>query len=395
MARIMTITRSGMTPEAIEELISRRVEEALAAQEVNCNAGLLDEKQSQNRDDNDNESGGNRDHGNNNGDGNQNGGNEGARRNAPIARVCTYNDFLNCQPCNFSGTKGVVGLARWFEKIESVFHISNYASNSQVKFDTCTLLDGALTWCNSHVQTIGIDEAYEISWKDLMKLMIEELTLLCPRMVPEENDKIERFIWGFPDNIQGNVNSSKPVRLQDAIRMANGLMDQKVHVQNVAYAVTVGNIKKKGYARSALTVVAVQTPRKSPRGKPESSLCDYYLIGVSGSFQKGGNGNPDSNVVTSMFLLNNHYAYILFDSGADRSFVLTTFSALIDIPSTALDVSYIVELADGRIPNPTPLLGVFEAIEAAKISVKKTEDKSEEKRIEDVSIVRDFLEVFP
>ncbi|GJX23245.1 hypothetical protein Tco_0227690 [Tanacetum coccineum] len=83
-------------------------------------------------------------------------------------QLLTYKDFLNCQPHNFSGTEGVVGLARWFEKIESVFRISNCPSNSQVKFATCTLLDGALTWWNSHVQTIGIDESYEMSWKDLM-----------------------------------------------------------------------------------------------------------------------------------------------------------------------------------------------------------------------------------
>ncbi|GKC84079.1 hypothetical protein Tco_1139796 [Tanacetum coccineum] len=86
---IMTITRSGMTLEAIEELISWRVEEALAAQEANRNAGLIDENQTQNGDDNDNGSGGNRNHGNNNGDANQNGGNGGARRDAPVARVCT------------------------------------------------------------------------------------------------------------------------------------------------------------------------------------------------------------------------------------------------------------------------------------------------------------------
>nr|GFD17686.1 reverse transcriptase domain-containing protein [Tanacetum cinerariifolium] len=61
----------------------------------------------------------------------------------------------------------------------------------------------------------------------------------------------------------------------------------------------------------------------------------------------GGDGNPDSNVVTDTFLLNNLYVYILFDSGADRSFVLTMFSALIDIPPTVLDISYVVELADG------------------------------------------------
>ncbi|GJS35493.1 putative reverse transcriptase domain-containing protein [Tanacetum coccineum] len=219
----MTITRSGMTPEAIKELISQRVTKALAAQEVNHNVGLVVEGQIQNRDDYDNENGGNGNHGNNNGDGNQNGGNRGARRNAPVAKACTYKDFLNYQPRNFSGTEGVVGLARWFEKMEWVFRIRNCPPNSQ---------------------TIDIDEAYEMSWKDLMKLMIDvycprneiqkfenelwnlcikgtdvagytrrfqELTLLCPRMVPEENDKIERFIWGLPDNIQGNVTSSKPV----------------------------------------------------------------------------------------------------------------------------------------------------------------------------------------
>ncbi|GJU24077.1 hypothetical protein Tco_1162698 [Tanacetum coccineum] len=73
----------------------------------------------------------------------------------------------------------------------------------------------------------NIDEAYEMSWKDLMKLMIDVYCLRneIQKMVPVENKKIERFIWVQPDNIQGNVTSSKPVRLQDAIRMANGLMD--------------------------------------------------------------------------------------------------------------------------------------------------------------------------
>ncbi|GJT75707.1 hypothetical protein Tco_1042432 [Tanacetum coccineum] len=94
----------------------------------------------------------------------------------------------------------VIGLARRFKKTESMFRISNCPLNSQVKFATCTLLDGALP--RNEIQ----------------------------KMVPEENDKIERFIWGLPNNIQGNVTSSKPVRLQDAIRMANGLMDKKVRV---------------------------------------------------------------------------------------------------------------------------------------------------------------------
>ncbi|GJW62522.1 putative reverse transcriptase domain-containing protein [Tanacetum coccineum] len=66
-----------------------------------------------------------------------------------------------------------------------------------------------------------------------------------------------------------------------------------------------------------------------------------YVIG-------GGDANPGSNTVTGTFLLNNHHAYMLFDSGSDRSFVSNTFSALLDITPSALDVSYAVELADRR-----------------------------------------------
>ncbi|GKF48269.1 putative reverse transcriptase domain-containing protein, partial [Tanacetum coccineum] len=67
-----------------------------------------------------------------------------------------------------------------------------------------------------------------------------------------------------------------------------------------------------------------------------------YVIGRGGT-------NPDSNVVTGMFLLNNCYASMLFDSGANRSFVSSTFSALLDVVPSTLDTSYAVELADGRI----------------------------------------------
>ncbi|GKD15699.1 hypothetical protein Tco_1200106, partial [Tanacetum coccineum] len=112
-----------------------------------------------------------------------------------------------------------------FEKMESVIHISNYAIECQVKYATCTLLGGALKWWNSHVRTIGHDAAYEIS-------------------VPDEEDKVERFIWGIHDSIQGNVTSSKPTRLQEAIQIANSLMYQK----NVARAYTTGPREKKEYA---------------------------------------------------------------------------------------------------------------------------------------------------
>nr|GEX98621.1 putative reverse transcriptase domain-containing protein [Tanacetum cinerariifolium] len=59
----------------------------------------------------------------------------------------------------------------------------------------------------------------------------------------------------------------------------------------------------------------------------------------------------DSNVVTGMFLLNNCYASNLFDTGADRSFISTVFSSLINIVPTPLGNSYDVELADGLVES--------------------------------------------
>ncbi|GKA39858.1 hypothetical protein Tco_0732451 [Tanacetum coccineum] len=84
-------------------------------------------------------------------------------------RECTYKDFLNCMPLTFKGTKGVVVLSQWFEKMESVFHINNCAVENQVKFATCTFLRNALTWWNSHMKTVTQDLAYAMDWKALKR----------------------------------------------------------------------------------------------------------------------------------------------------------------------------------------------------------------------------------
>ncbi|GKC88876.1 putative reverse transcriptase domain-containing protein [Tanacetum coccineum] len=104
-----------------------------------------------------------------------------------------------------------------------------------------------------------------------------------------------------------------------------------------------------------------------------------YVVG-NAEKKRNASRDPDSNVVTGTFLLNNRYASILFETGADRSFISTAFSSLIDIALTPLENSYDVELADGKIVG---------------ISAKKEEDKLGGKQLEDVPIVRDFPEVFP
>ncbi|GKF81550.1 hypothetical protein Tco_0240152 [Tanacetum coccineum] len=89
-------------------------------------------------------------------------------------------------------------------------------------------------------------------------------------------------------------------------------------------------------------------------------------------------------MVTCTFLLNDHYACILFDSGAKKSFVSTAFSPFIDISPATLDTSYEVELADGKIVS-TNTVKDLKSLSCIK---------ADEKKLEDIPIVRDFSEVF-
>nr|GEX32731.1 putative reverse transcriptase domain-containing protein [Tanacetum cinerariifolium] len=465
-----------MTHEEIEDLVTRRVAEEIEAREAAMNLECLNE----NGDEQENKNGGNGGNGNGGNEGNENEGNEGNR------------DFLKCKPHTFLGTEGV---------------------------------DSVLTWWNSHKRTIRVDAAYAMKWAGLMKLMTEvycsrneiqkivtelwnltvkgndstsntqrfqELILLCTRMVPDEEDRVERFIGGLPDNIQGNVIAANPARLQDAIRIANQLMYKKLQ----GYAARSAESKRRmeirnqqgigsyecgrpGHFRKDCPKLRNQNCKNQTRSKSGNKTGNKtggnevttkaYVIG-------GGGTNPDSNVVTGTFLLNNCYASMLFDSGSDRSFMSTTFSALLNVAPSTLDTSYAIKLADGRVSETNIVfrgctlgllghsfnidlmpveLGSFDVIidmdwlakyhalivcdekvvfipygdelliirgnncdggsklniisctktqkyiqkgcqvYLAQVTSKKAKDKLEEKRLEDVSIVQEFLEVLP
>ncbi|GJZ45910.1 hypothetical protein Tco_0593506 [Tanacetum coccineum] len=139
-------------------------------------------------------------------------------REAHVARKCSNKEFMSCQPFNFKGTEGVVGLIRWFEQTGSVFLRSKCIEDCKVKFATGTLTKEALSWWNSFAQPIGIEEAYKITWF--------ELAVLCPTMVPNSEKLIEIFIGGLPRSIEGNVTASKPQTLEEAITITQRLMDQ-------------------------------------------------------------------------------------------------------------------------------------------------------------------------
>ncbi|GJT09212.1 putative reverse transcriptase domain-containing protein, partial [Tanacetum coccineum] len=173
----------------------------------------------------------------------------------------------------------------------------------------------------------------------------QELTLLCTKMVPKEEDKVEKYIGGLLDNIEGNVIATEPTRLQDAIRIANNLMDQKLkgyaikNAENKRRAYTVRNNVKRIWYVGAL---------------PYCSKCRLHHEGPCmvkcGYYKRVGHMTRDC-----------------------KAAVATT-------PQRALIV---------RIPYGDEML----IIEGD--GCNGGNDKSEEKRLEDVLIVRDFPEVFP
>nr|GEV07059.1 hypothetical protein [Tanacetum cinerariifolium] len=386
--KIMPVTRQGandtMTPESIQAMIDRAIQR-------NYTHTQNDASQS---------SGG------------------GLRWPVQPARVSSYTNFMKCQPLNFKGTEGVIGLTQWLEKMESVFHISDCAIDNQVKFATFTLLGAVLTWWNGHGQG-------------------KRCCRMCTKFLTDETEKVDKYISRLPDNIHGNVMYARPKTLDETIELANDLIDQKLCTyaerqnenkrktndssrnnqqphkkQNVGRAYTAGLSEKKVYTGDlplctkcnyhhtgqcapkcrkckryghTITDCRVNTNNNNNNNNnnninQKAGAC--YECGNIGHIKRNcpklkthGNGNengvaqgrayalggrdasPDSNVITGTFILNNRYAKILFDTGADRSFVYTTFSALINITPTTLENLYDLELADGKIIGVNTIIG--------------------------------------
>nr|GEY42435.1 putative reverse transcriptase domain-containing protein [Tanacetum cinerariifolium] len=341
---------------------------------------------------------------------------EGLRRPVQPARVCSYTDFMKCQPLNFKGTECVVRLSQWLENMESVFHISGCAIDNQVKFATCTLQGAALTWWNGHVRTLGHDAAYAMTWGTLKKKLMDkycpkgeikkleielwnpkvkrndvvaytqrfqELDSMCTKFLADETEKVGKYISGLPDNIHGNVMSARPKTLDGTIELANDLMDQKLRT----YAKRQNESKRKNHGNG------------SGKGIAQGRV---YALG-------GREASLDSNVITE-----NHYDVELADGkiigvntiirGCTLNFMNHPFNIdLMPVPLGSFDVIigmdwltkyHGVIICDEKIVQQK-YLSMGCDVFLANVTIKEAKGKSEEKRLEDVPIVRDFPEVFP
>nr|GEW87830.1 hypothetical protein [Tanacetum cinerariifolium] len=368
---------------------------------------------------------------------------------APVVRECTFARFMKCNPTVFHDTEGAVELRRWFEKTKSVFGISECAKGKKVKFAATTLQGTALPWGNDKVATMGLETVNQMPWTKMKQLMtaefcpieelqriehelwnlkvkeynifaytkrFNELALMCPRMVEPESVNVDAYIQGLTDNIKGEVTSSKPSNLNEAVRMAHKLMEQKSQARderilegkkrkclldhflcvNIVSLAMLVNVRLSATSVERLgTKQGIARKRMLPRVQMLSPSRLVMIVGP--------------NVFTSTFLLNNRYSSVLFDLGFDRSFVETRFSSMLDIDPVKIDASYEVELADGRVVSTNTVLKGFTLnlvnhlfeIDLMPIELGShlflahvMEKKSKEKRLEDVPITHDFPEVF-
>ncbi|GKC48653.1 putative reverse transcriptase domain-containing protein [Tanacetum coccineum] len=297
----------------------------------------------------------------------------------PEVRGCSYKEFMSCQPTNFKGTEGAVGLTRWFERSESVFLISKYDENDKVKYATSTLLDEELSWWNSVAQPIGIENAYKISWV--------------------------------------NVTSFDPATIDEAMRMARRLMDQAVRVGTVLE-------NAKGYAT---TTTAPTGGRGYAGNLPLCNRCVENMDTSSINALKSMVNNNRVELMGKFIFVSTTLASLLniTPTTLDTAFTIELANGKLVNTNTVIQSCTLNFLNHPLKIDLMPIkLEIFDVIigmewlsqhNAKNICDEKvvhipidnetlvirgdqthiTEKKLEEKRLKDVPIVRDFPEVFP
>nr|GEY38624.1 putative reverse transcriptase domain-containing protein [Tanacetum cinerariifolium] len=330
-----TTATKPMTHKAIYNLIAQRVTEALAKYETQRNSVV-------------------------NGDTSHTTG-TGPKTVHPT-RECTYKDYLNCRPLKFNGTKGVIGQTQWFERIESVSSISNCTAENQTLMQMMTA-----KYCpRGEVKKLEV-ELWNLKVKgtDITSYTLHflELALLSRRMFPVESDEIERYVGGLPEMIRGNVMSYELKSMQKAIVFVNDQMDQKLlgiadhqadNKRKNRAANTNNNNNNNYNNRRAITAY---------QGVPTCFEC-----GAQGHFKnncpKLGNKNQGNRNQGNQNQAGN---------------------------GNAVARAYRVCTARGN-PDANVMTGY--PVFLANITTKTIKDKSEEKQLKNVPIVRDFSKVF-
>nr|GEV58376.1 putative reverse transcriptase domain-containing protein [Tanacetum cinerariifolium] len=285
---------------------------------------------------------------------------------------CSYKEFLACNPKEYDCKGGVVVLNRWIQKMKNIQDMSGCSVDQKVKYIAGLFMGNALTWWNFQIRKLSREVAVSMSCNDFKFMMIEEF---CPshEMQKLETETIKRYVYGLALQIREMVATMEPKTIQKAVQISGALTNE---------AVRNGSIKKEERIRVLGPSVPPATPTMHPEGlvAPASIVIARVIwqriieacIGINQENQARGRAfmlgaekaRQDPKIVTGTFTLNDHFATTLFDSGADYSFVSTTFIPLLGIEPSELDFRYEIEIASRQ------LIEIDKVIKGCKLEIK-------------------------
>ncbi|GJV76684.1 putative reverse transcriptase domain-containing protein [Tanacetum coccineum] len=313
--------------------------------------------------------------------------------------------FIACNPKEYDGKGGVVVLTRWIEKMKNVQDMSGCSNDQKVKYIAGSFVGKALMWWNSQIRTLGREVDVSMSWNDFKFMMIQEsclshemqslhlncgtrmvgaamlriLIVWCSNRAKVQCQKAVQFSWCTTDEA-----------VRNGIRLRKIERKRKCGVLGPSVPSATPTMHPEGLAAHALIITARVIWQRIVEARGRA-----FMLGAEEALQ-------DLNIVTGTFTLNNHFVTTLFDSGADYSFVSTTFIPLLGLEPSDLGMDWLSNYKAKiichekvvRIPLPDgKVLRVLGERPEEKLRLLMSA-KANERKQEEIIVVRDFPEVF-
>ncbi|GJT69224.1 putative reverse transcriptase domain-containing protein, partial [Tanacetum coccineum] len=279
---------------------------------------------------------------------------------------------------------------------KTAFRTSGCSKNQKVKYAASSFVNKALTWWNTQIQARGREAAIGMTWNDFKALLAEEfcpsneierlenefwnhkmvganhavytdrfheLAKLVPHLVTPESARIKRYVVGLALEIRGMLKVTQLTTIQNAILRAGTLTGEAISCGTLSKS----NEKRKAVEEDAKSGGPGHFARDCRAPIKRAALVNevrVVIIGRGTIRNNRNNGNQtrgraynvnvnaaeasrDPKVVTGTFSLNDYFNTVLFDSGADFSFISTEFVSLLNVKPSIANPSYVIEIADG------------------------------------------------